>query len=95
MKISADELRQATLFLLKHLQETNQTEFEIGEDFYWNVPANARYDSYTEPKELTVGQLSDDWAEVKRSVQGERDPMGSDLIALSSILRRVGEKTLG
>ena len=95
MKVSTDELRSAALVLLRHLDESGQKEFEIAEDFYWDVPAEKRYSPYDEPKELTIGQLSDDWSEVARMAGGNREPVAYGLVWLAAVLRRVGEKAIG
>ena len=95
MRISVDELRKATLLLLDHLATTGQTSFQVDEDFYWHVPESQRYDSYSEPRRLTVGQLSDDWSELQKIADGQRAPTGTALVWLASILRRIGEKSEG
>jgi len=83
------------MVLLQHLEESGQKEFEITEDFYWDVPADKRYEPYEEPKELTVGQLSDDWSEVTHMVNGDRELVAYGLVWLASVLRRIGEKAVG
>jgi hypothetical protein len=93
MKVSTDELRRATLLLLRHLDDTGQSEVEIDDDFYWNVPEEQRYDAYEKPEELTVGQLSDDWAEIQAILDGKRKPVGRAVVWLAAIMRRVGEKS--
>jgi len=95
MKVSTEAMQRAALMLLRHLDESGQKEFEIAEDFYWDVPADKRYDPYSEPTQLTVGQLSDDWTEIERITSGEREPLAYALVWLSSVLRRVGEKAVG
>jgi len=95
MKVSTDELRGAALALLRHLDESGQKEFEIDEDFYWDVPADKRYSPYDEPKELTIGQLSDDWSEVALMTHGSRETVAYGLVWLAAVLRRVGEKAIG
>ncbi len=94
MKISTDELRQLALMILAHVDDTNSSQpIEIEDDFYWDVPSEARYDAYVEPKTHTVGQLSDDWHELQRMLQAERPPVGYALVWLAAILRRIGERT--
>ena len=53
MKMSTDELRTAALALLRHLEKSGQTEFQIDDDFYWDVPADRRYSPHDEPEQLT------------------------------------------
>ncbi|EYF04837.1 Hypothetical protein CAP_3863 [Chondromyces apiculatus DSM 436] len=91
--MTTDALRRATLTLLAHLDATGQREMEIEEDFYWNVPADQRYDPYEKPEALTLGQLSDDGSEIQRILAGEREPTGLAMVWLATILRRVGEKS--
>lgn len=95
MKISSGDLLRATELLLQHLDERGQNEFEISKDFYWEVPFADRYDQYDQPSDLTVGQLSDDWAELERMLSGSKEPIGYGLVWLSSILRAVGEESQG
>lgn len=95
MKVSATELRRAVDLLLEHIEESGSPVVEIDEDFYWDVPADRRYAPYQKPVELTMGQLSDDWSEIQKIVDGSRQPVGYALVWLSSILRRVGEKAIG
>ena len=95
MKVSTEELRRAALALLQHVEQSGQKEFEIAEDFYWDIPAEKRYAPYEEPKELTMGQLSDDWSEVTQMVSGNREPVAYGLVWLAAVLRRVGEKVVG
>jgi len=90
-RLTTEQLKRAADLLLSHLESSGVTEVEIAEDFYWDVPAAKRYDQYDEPKEHTVGQLSDDMMEVKRMVDGDAPPVGYGLVWLAAILRRVGE----
>jgi hypothetical protein len=95
MKVSTDELRRATLALLRHLDESGQKIFDINEDFYWDVPADKRYSPYSEPTGLTLGQLSDEWADVAKMADGSREPVAYGLVWLAAVLRRVGETATG
>ena len=95
MRISGADLRRVTELLLEHLDELGQEEFEIDKDFYWEVPSSGRYDHYDQPSELSVGQLSEDWAELEAMLSGVKEPIGYGLVWLGSILRAVGEDTQG
>jgi hypothetical protein len=95
MRVSTKELREATMLLLKHLDDTGQSEFEIEEDYYWSVPQDEAYVPYKSPGNLTLGQLSHDWEEVRHLVEGRREPLGYVMVWLSALMRRVGEKALG
>lgn len=87
MKISTEDLRRAAVLLLRHLD--GHREFEVSEDFYWEVPREQRYAPHAEPKELTLGQLTDDWSEISLMLSGEREPVAYGLVWLAAILRRL------
>lgn len=92
MKISVHELLEVVQILRDHLQATKPPEIEVEEDYYWQVPESERYDPYKKPGELTLGQLSDDWSELRKLLDRDRVPAGLDLIWLANILRRLGER---
>jgi hypothetical protein len=81
--------------LLDHLEQSKQAEWEVEEDYYWEAPADGRYNPHAEPGTLSLGQLSDNWGELKRITDGEAEPIGYALVWLAAILRRVGEKAVG
>jgi hypothetical protein len=95
MHVPVAELRKACELLLTHLEQSGAGSVELTSDFYWNVPPDQRYQPYEEPASLDLGQLTHDWAEVQAIVRGEKEPLGYALVWLSSILRAVGEKTVG
>jgi hypothetical protein len=95
MRVTVAEIRSAMERLLSHLEETGQGEFVIEEDFYWSIPANALYDNHDQPSALTVGQLADDWSRLKAIADGSEEPIGYALVWAASVLRIVGERTLG
>lgn len=95
MRITTGELRRAAELLLTHLEQQGQSAVEIEQDYYWSIAPEQRYDAYNQPGELSMGQLSDDWAEVRAIAQGQKEPLGYGLVWLSSVLRAVGEKTVG
>jgi hypothetical protein len=70
-------------------------EIEIPVDYYWNVPQGVRYDPHKEPQNLDLGQLTDDWQELQKVLQGDREPFAFDLVWMSTILRAIGEHSLG
>ncbi|MEM6369581.1 MAG: hypothetical protein AAGD10_14900 [Myxococcota bacterium] len=93
--VRVDDLRKAAALLFDHLERSVDAEIKIDSDFYWEVPKDARYDSYSEPKEFTVGQLSEDVGQVLRIAQGESEPIGYGLVWLAQVLRRIGEDSPG
>jgi hypothetical protein len=92
MKIKISELRTAANRLFDHLERSGHDELEVDRDFYWSIPDEKLYSVYEEPSGFTVGQLSDDWKELKQISSGQRQPIGYALVWLSSVLRFVGTK---
>jgi hypothetical protein len=92
MKISVHELLEVIRILRDHLQATQPPEINVEEDYYWHIPESERYDPYKKPSELTLGQLSDDWSELRKLLDQDRVPAGLDFVWLASILRKLGEK---
>jgi hypothetical protein len=90
-RVTTAELRNAADMLFAHLESNGIAAVAIEEDYYWDVPVEARYDKYKEPKKHTIGQLSDDVAEVKRMLKGDVQAVGYGLVWLAAVLRRVGE----
>lgn len=90
MNIDVSQLRAVTEKLLAHV-ESKRTSVEIDVDYYWDIPKDARYDPAVEPKELTLGQLSDDWDELGRIAGGQAEPLGYALVWLAAVMRAVGE----
>jgi hypothetical protein len=91
MDIKVSQLRTATERLLAHLESKGDT-VNVEADFYWNIPAPARYNPYEEPKELTLGQLSDDWGELSRIAEGEAEPINYALVWLGAVMTAIGEQ---
>jgi len=88
MEVNIDKLRAVANTLLSHIESHSGKAVTLSEDYYWNVPAAIRYDPYEKPKEHTLGQLSDDMAELTRMINGERPIIGYGLVWLAAILRR-------
>lgn len=94
MEIKLSELRQLCEKLFTHIEEIGFEKIELSSDYYWEIPEEGRYDSFTEPKEFTMGQLSDDWNELQKILRGEHEPLGYALVWYSAILKAIGEKVV-
>jgi hypothetical protein len=91
MKIATEDLRRAFEALVSHLEGTGQEVVDIPWDYYWDMPKEERYDPYSEPRNLNLGQISDDWNEILEITDGTMPCVGYALVWLSSVLRAVGE----
>ncbi len=95
MDITLSELKAILLKELDHLEDMGDKTIEIPVDYYWNIPQDVRYNPYKEPEKFDIGQLSDDWQELQKILRGDRDPVIYDLVWLSTVLRAIGEQSLG
>jgi hypothetical protein len=94
MKVNLGDLQSVIdQMLVSIARETEAIDIDV--DFYWNVPLELRYDPYSEPSELTMGQLSDDWSELQRIRSGQAEAIPYALVWAAAILRRVGEQVKG
>ena len=95
MIVTVEELRKMCEHLLNHLEEVGASSIEIPVDYYWDIPKESHYDPYNKPEEFTLGQLTDDWQELKKILSEEGEPISYMLVWLSAILRAVGEQVIG
>jgi hypothetical protein len=94
MDANISEIRAIADKLLAHLLESGHNVVSLPHDYYWSIPKDARYNPYSRPSELTLGQISDDLNELKRIHRGETDPLSYALVWLASVLRAIGEETV-
>ena len=94
MKITTAEIRRAVDLLLSEFDANGASEWEIDQDFYWDVPSDVRYDLYEPPEQLGMGQLTDDIGRVRAIAAGTDDPVPPGLVWVANILRLAGEKGL-
>lgn len=96
MKINVDELEQAFKTLVDELRKKKGNIIDIEQpiDFYWSITGDALYNPYENPKELTLGQLSDDLEEINRIATKESEPVSYDLVKMSSLIAMLGHKTV-
>jgi hypothetical protein len=94
MNLRISDLRKVTERLLTHLEETGRGEVSLSLDYYWDIPRELRYDNYEQPSDLSLHQLTDDWAELQKVLDRKTAPRAEALVRLSSLLRAVGEEVV-
>lgn len=87
-RISIDEIQKITLLLLARLKESRGVEIEIKSDYYWDISDEELYNPYEEPKNITLGQLSDDIEEIHRLANSDDEVM-YDLKRLAAIFKAI------
>nr|WP_199158658.1 hypothetical protein [Pedobacter sp. ASV2] len=86
-QIRIDDLQKAIILLLSNFKTNIGDVIEIQNDFYWDIPSKELYNPYEEPKQLTLGQLSDDMNEVKRLTDEPSSAISYDLKRISNIIK--------
>ena len=94
-KSKIDQLEAIFTLLIDHLKAKGIDSVDIDEDYYWNVPQASLYDPYHEPGQLEIGQLSDDWNELSKLLEGKKVPLAYHLVWFAAILRAIGGKVAG
>ncbi len=92
MDIEIDQLRQVTNDLLDRLQREGVNRIELTIDYYWDIPADVRYDNPDPPRDLVMGQLSEDLTFVHEILNGSRPAVTYALVWIGSLFRFIGEK---
>ena len=87
MKIKLDELQEIITFLLSYLKESKGIEIELKNDYYWDIPCDQLYNPYESPKDILIGQLSDDLTEIKRLLKAKEEAIPYDLKRVAEILK--------
>jgi len=91
MEIEISKLRAIFEKLMSHLEKRSRSVI-VDEDFYWVIPKEFKYDVYKEPTEFGIGQLTDDWQEMEKVLNGQHDPIAYDLVWFAAVVAAIGEK---
>jgi len=93
MEVRISEVKEAFRKLLNAFDRDGIESVDISHDFYWSIPKASRYSPYEEPKDLTMGQISDDWRELRRIATEETPAVSYGLVWLGAVLQVIGETT--
>ncbi len=92
MDIKVSELRSVINHLLDYVEQETGSTINVERDTYWFVSNDSVYDPYAESPELTMGQLSDDWQNLKGILDEKDNTVGYALVWASMLLRAVGDQ---
>lgn len=92
-RISVEKLRQVFDLLMSHVARVSGSEIELSNDAFWSIPAEAVYDVYAEPQELTIGMISESWSHLEAMANSELNVVGYGLVWLAEVLRAIGDET--
>jgi hypothetical protein len=93
-EIELKVLKSAVNAVLDHLVEDlgiEKVAIEDGQDFYWDCPYPEMHTVSTQPTDLTVGRLSDDFDFIKSVHRGQSADVSYNLVHIAPLLRYIGE----
>jgi hypothetical protein len=89
--VSFTELRRSLDIVLNHIEAaTNDPAIELDKDYFWSIPPNELYDVYNSPADLTIGQLSESWQNIRDLLADPDRVIGYHLVWLADVLRAIG-----
>ena len=94
MEVHIGELKEIIDTVFETLRSRGVDRVDIPHDFYWSIPGLRRYSPYEEPRELTMGQLSDDMHELRRIHADDAPVTCYALVWAAAVLRAIGETTV-
>ncbi len=97
MTLKARDLLKAHEQIVLYLEEIDRDTIEIGDDYYWHIQREDRYDvaKKPDPERLTIGQLSEDASWIAGILDGSGTTVGYAPVWLGSLLRAYGERVRG
>ena len=94
LKVDLAELRRAVDRVLEHIEDVSGGTVSISADYFWSVAEPDLYDPTSSP-ELTIGQLSESWNNLKRERDREGDTIAFAAVWLGDVLKAIGHHTSG
>ncbi|MCV6638321.1 hypothetical protein [Candidatus Albibeggiatoa sp. nov. NOAA] len=91
MLVDIDTLEKASAEIFKYLREVEVEAVEFEDDYYWHIVEGQRYDPFQKPDDMTMGQLSFDWDDIKKIANKENEPIGYALVWLAALYTHFGE----
>ena len=95
MKINVDQLESVWQTLISNLRLKEIKEIDINESYYWSINDEDLYNVYKEPKELTIGNLEDEWTWLLNITNEPDDTIVYAFRWFSEILRAISIKQPG
>ena len=91
MKITVETLRRVSAALFDQLEARGYQTIDVPHDYYWDIDRAQRHNLDTEPENLSVGQLTEDWFNLEEMLRDDSLCAAYGLTWLAAVLREVGE----
>ena len=91
MEVDLNILENAINKIFSDMRSRGVERFSLDADFYWNIPCDKLYDPYSEPTDLDIGQLEEDYENLVE-MSSKNLLIGHNLKNISVLLRYISEK---
>lgn len=95
VRVPVDQLRQVFELLIAQVAAGGEADLPIPQNYFWSIPSPERYDVYNEPDSLTIGQVSESWANLRGMLEDDSKTLGYGLVWLADVLRAIGDEAVG
>ncbi|WP_167151225.1 hypothetical protein [Streptomyces sp. MBT27] len=91
VEIQIDKLKSVFDLLAERIRAGEQT-LEINKEAFWSVPSDQAYEIYNEPRDLTVGMISESWGHLEDMLSDPDRVVGYGFVWLAEVLRAIGDE---
>ncbi|MBP2153023.1 hypothetical protein [Erwinia rhapontici] len=91
MEVDLNVLEGAVNKIFSEMRRKGLGSVSLDTDFYWNIPSEMLYDPYTEPTDLNIGQLDEDYENLVQ-MSNKNMLIGHNLKNIAVLLRYLSEK---
>jgi len=91
MEMDLNVLEGAVKKIFSDMRDRGLDNISLDADFYWSIPSEMIYDPYTEPTDLNIGQLEEDYKNLVQ-MSNENLLIGHNLKNVAVLLRYLSEK---
>ncbi|BCQ36913.1 hypothetical protein [Erwinia rhapontici] len=91
MEVDLNVLEGAVNKIFSEMRRKGLGSVSLDTDFYWNIPSEMLYDPYTEPTDLNIGQLEEDYENLVQ-MSNKNMLIGHNLKNIAVLLRYLSEK---
>ncbi|MER7763678.1 hypothetical protein [Streptomyces sp. NPDC097619] len=91
VEISVDKLKGVFDLLMERIHAGEQV-LEIDREAFWSVPRDQAYEIYSEPRDLSIGMLSESWGHLEDMLSEPDRVVGHGFVWLSEVLRAIGDE---
>lgn len=91
VEIPVDKLKGVFELLAERICAGEQV-LEITKEAFWSVPPDQAYEIYSEPRDLTIGMLSESWGHLEDMLSDPDRVVGYGFVWLAEVLRVIGDE---